>query len=644
MTTHRLWSAALLVWLALALVLADSWPASGDRLPAVRHVVVVTAPGLSLQDLRDGRLPRVAARRAAFGAMSVRAEHTRPDAAEGYLALGSGVRTRSVPAAGDEGRAATHASARSCERCGALRRRRVSSIDELRAANRGRHLGSAPGALGSALRAAGHDVVAVGDGPVALAAMDRSGTVTTARGALSALARRHSVVIAASRDRVAADRLFAAAPPDDTLVMLVSVSPAPDGWLTPIAIVGAGVPRGRVVSDSTRRDGIGTLTDVGPTILGVLGVPRPDGMVGRPLRVRAGAPQLERLIELDARSDRQARAYRPTMYLLGASLLALVALTLAGARRAAPAAAVVVAALPLATYLLALTPAASSTAVAVGLTAAIAVAAAAAVALVTRRARGALTAVLAVSAIVLATDAATSGWLHMTTMLGYSLPGGGRFYGVPNTTFALAGAAALLAGGLVVERRGRDVLPAVGAGFAVIALLISLPGLGSDVGGLLTLVPVFGLAWLGLAGRRLRPRDVAALIAAAIVLLVAFAGIDALRGDDERTHLGRLAADVADDGLAPLWDAIARKESANLRLLLSPWTPILAVVLLAMVLLRTRLGPAMRAAVHATLALAAVGFALNDSGAIVVALALFYLAPVLALHRPPESEPRAAAP
>ena len=179
-----------------------------------------------------------------------------------------------------------------------------------------------------------------------------------------------------------------------------------------------------------------------------------------------------------------------------------------------------------------------------------------------------------------AIDGATGGWLHTTTMLGYSLPGGGRFYGMPNSSFALLAAATVLAAGLAIERHGRDALPAVAVAFVVVALLNCLPGLGSDVGGLLALTPVFGLTWLGLTGRRLRPRDVVVLGVAALALLVVLAGVDLLRADADRTHLGRLAAEILHDGPRPLWDAIARKATSNLFLLAhSPWTVALLVVL-----------------------------------------------------------------
>ena len=139
-------------------------------------MLVVATPRLTLRELREGPLRRVG-ERSAIGAMSARARHVRPDPAEGYVALGSGARTRSVRAArrGEvvRGRRRSHAG-RASGRRGEVVRGRVLAIDALRAANSGARLSSGPGALGSALAAAGRDVVVTGDGPVALAAMDRA--------------------------------------------------------------------------------------------------------------------------------------------------------------------------------------------------------------------------------------------------------------------------------------------------------------------------------------------------------------------------------------------------------------------------------------------------------------------------------------
>ena len=639
MRWHGVVAAALVIPLAIALAVAAGRPANGTPLPAAKRVIVVAAPGLSL---RDGTLVRLHARGAAVGAMSVRAFHTRPSVAEGFLALGSGVRTRSVPAARDGAVVFAPADVR-CPDCRAARPAQVTAIGELRD-NNDRRLGSVPGALAGTLRAAGRDIVVLGDGPVALAGMDRGGAVRIGRGSLAALSRRHDVVIASAPDAAAANRMLPAAPPQGTLVMLVSVSPARGGHLTPAAIYGAGIPRGRLTSDSTRRDGIVTLSDVAPTILAALGVARPDGLDGRPLRTRPGATQLDRLLDLDARSARQIGSYRLVVYLTAATLLALIGLSLRGAHRAATATALLFASLPLATFLMRLLPNTPSNVATLGLTAAIAAAVAAAAGGLGRTPRGALTAVLIATAGVVGIDGATGGWLHTTTMLGYSLPGGGRFYGMPNSSFALLAAATVLAAGLAIERHGREALPAVAVAFVVVALLNCLPGLGSDVGGLLALTPVFGLTWLGLTGRRLHPRDALALAGAALVLLLVLGGADLLRADGDRTHLGRLFAEILHDGPRPLWDAIARKSSSNVYLLVhSAWTMALVVLVAVPWLLRARLSPTLRTTVSANLLLAAVGFALNDSGPVVIALALFYLGPLLAVLRAEERPSRADA-
>lgn len=156
-------------------------------------------------------------------------------------------------------------------------------------------------------------------------------------------------------------------------------------------------------------------------------------MDGRPLRTRAGPADLERLLDFDSRSARQIGSYRLIVYLAAAGLLLLIALSLSGARRPAIATALLVAALPLATFLVRLAPNAPSDVAALGPTALIAAGLALAAAGLTRTPRGALSATLIATAAVVGIDGATGGWLHTTTMLGYALPGGGRFYGVPNS-------------------------------------------------------------------------------------------------------------------------------------------------------------------------------------------------------------------
>lgn len=641
------------------LLVISSTSERGEALPQTARVVVVAAPYLDLRDLTAARMPHLVGalrRSGAVGAMSPRASVTRPDPVEGYLALGSGVRSPTVRGAG------------------VVQNGRVLAIAALRAAHRADYLGSRPGALGEALRRAGRTSVLIEPGirsplqPGALAVMDAAGrfdAINPPLGGLPATTyramREHDLTVidvgdggpppttdARHRNARRIDGLIGALAervPADTLLLLASVSPAPSGALTPSAAVGPGVASGELVSRSTRRVGIVTLGDIAPTILQALSVDIPAGMVGRPLRAKPGPLQLGHLRELDRLSEVRASAFRPTLYVFGAGLLGLLVMTLlvVSGRRPPPrglgAAAAVVAAIPLGSFLARSFPVSvvSTSLLSVLFTVLCAVIVALLAHLRVRDDRDVLLRVLVATAAVLLLDGGSGGHLHVAAWLGYSLPGGGRFYGLPNSTFALVGSASLIAAGLLVARHGatRRTLTVIGTAFAVVALVDALPALGSDVGGLLTITPIFAGTLLVLAGHRLRARDLAGLAAVTLALLVASAVLDLLRPGAGQTHLGRLVTSVDGDGLQSLGDTISRKESANLHLLLhSPWlvlAPIVIVGAWQALRLTTAEHGALRVCVLATFAFTIVGFALNDSGAIVVVLSLAFLVPLTAV-------------
>ena len=83
---------------------------------------------------------------------------------------------------------------------------------------------------------------------------------------------------------------------------------------------------------------------------------------------------------------------------------------------------------------------------------------------------------------------------------------------------------------------------------------------------MLSLVPAFGVTAVMLLGIRVRLSWRVAAIAAAVtvVVLAALTAFDLSRPADARTHLGRLAQQVADQGISPFVDTVARKVDANL--------------------------------------------------------------------------------
>jgi hypothetical protein len=261
----------------------------------------------------------------------------------------------------------------------------------------------------------------------------------------------------------------------------------------------------------------------------------------------------------------------------------------------------------------------------------------------TRAALSPLAWIAGLTVAVIVVDSWTGTRLHLSSWLGYSLHNAGRFYGIPNTTFAVLGACTLLLAGVMVHHSPRrtEAIWKVGCLFVLVVLSAGLPLLGADVGSLVTLVPVFGLTLLALSGRRVRLRSLVLAGLAMVALVTAAAGLDLARPEDQRTHLGRFAEQVVDDGPSAFLDTFTRKQEANARLAQSSqWSRMVPVALAFLVVplawqrrYRTLLPPGspVRVAFWAVVAATVLGFASNDSGPIVIALFLAHLPPFLYL-------------
>ncbi len=584
-------------------------------------------------------------------------------------------------------------------------------------ANIGRHIASTPGALGTALRRAGRETGVVSNAdvpnlatarwrqsrPAALALMDRTLALSTGqvdrrllvqrtprggahadpaamvRATSAALRDADAVVVdPGDMDRAAAfaqqalpgpaaasrsaallrtDALLGAMLkrlPAKTLVLVVSVSPPPDAGLTPTLALGPGVVRGTLSSSSTKRDGLVAVTDLAPTILSALHVPKPAGMVGHPLNVTPGHPGLARFRAMDASSATQTSAYRPAIIgaiVFEAMVFALMILCTWTHRRLRPAgwrlAALTIVTFPLATYLVAVVPGATraSAPVASAGLAGLAVGTAALClwAGARRHPLAALAWALALTITVPVIDVIIGGPLHRSTLLGFSLVGGGRFYGWPNSTFAVVGSAALLLCAVLVTQLGRraDLLVGCACGLGYIVLVDGSPSLGTDVGGILALVPIYVLFMVALVGRRLTPRAWVLAALATVAVLAVAVGFDLLAPFGARTDIGDFFSGLFHDGGHGARTTIARKVSVNVGLIgHTVWTWMLPVFLvfgawaLSSARRRRRLvpsGSALRAGVVATCALAILGFAVNDSGPLVIALALSFIGPLFVI-------------
>ncbi|SDQ22098.1 hypothetical protein SAMN05428996_1148 [Quadrisphaera sp. DSM 44207] len=444
------------------------------------------------------------------------------------------------------------------------------------------------------------------------------------------------------------------------LGLLAATGPGPGGRAYAEALVG---------SSSTRQDGIVQTTDLLPTVLELLGLPRADGAVGAVITPLPGSPESAReRLEVVLDADAANQAVRPLIAPFFWALVALQLVLYGAAARALRTratdpvrrrrvlrqlrwASVLFAAVPVATFLANLVPWWRLEHPALGVVPAVAGGAAGVAVLALagpwgRASLGPVGAVAGATAGVLALDVLTGSRLMTSSLMGIQPVVGGRFYGFGNVQMALFATGALLlatavADALVRRGRRRAAVAAVVLTGAVATVVDGYPGLGSDFGGPPAIVPAFALLALAVAGRRVTWRRLLVVAAGTAAVIVVLSVADWLRDPADRTHLGRFVQTVLDGGA---WQVVQRKLMANLGLLgLNALTLLVpfAAAFVGLVLLRPAAwgapvlqrayaaSPTLRAGLTSLLVLVAVGFAVNDSGVAVPAVAATLALPLV---------------
>ena len=465
--------------------------------------------------------------------------------------------------------------------------------------------------------------------------------------------------------------------PDELLLIVSPTSPswADEAHLGVAIAVGGGFKQGTTLETaSTRRPALVTLPDVAPTILEHFGVDRPPVMNGRGMAASATSdPPIASMTSLDDESVFIDAVKGPLsgIFVLFQVVVYVLLLLLLGwrerrgvgstAARTLQMCGLAVVAFPVSTYLAGVVDGHSLGGIAF---AALLVAITGALVLTTsfllKGSMDRLLALVAFTWVVVALDLVTGSMLQLNTVFGYSPIVAGRFAGAGNIVFAVFGVTAILTGALIAYRFSgrRYALPFVVALFVVTVVIDGAPSLGSDVGGVLALVPSLGLTAILLTGQKPRLRTVVIAAVAAVVALTLFLIIDLRQPADSQTHLARLYEDTRDRGFGALGDTLERKATSNLRVFTSTiWTFFVPPALLAMIyLLRRPSGrwqqfavdyPKLRAGLIGGLLLAVLGFAVNDSGIVIPAVILSFLVPMallvhLAMEAPPVEGPAPA--
>ncbi|MFF5212085.1 hypothetical protein [Streptosporangium sp. NPDC000396] len=668
--------------IAFVLFLSVLWPGAAQAAaPADGRVVLIGVPGLQWGDLSPENTPNLwrLAGQSAVGSLSVRTVGRVTCPYDAWLTVSAGVRSAvgygcglpPVPEPGTTGAV-------------------IPGYEYLRDVAGQRNAG----VLGEAVHAAGGCTLAVGPG-AALALADRTGKVDRYVPSPSQIGPgvlTECRVVAVDVDdlirpyadggrlpdteeklapgqRAAALRLADAragavlnALPEDAGVLLAGLADHGNAPHLRVAMMRAGDGSGRFLgAASTHREDITILPDITATMLTMAGIPTPPTVIGVPWRAsesRTGGMETARAELMNADVAGQTIRNMGGIFFTAVAVLQVVfyviAFLLMRRRRGLGGirvAALVLASVPVSTYLVNLTPWHHSQAPTISLVGgvvgfALLLAAAALAGPWRRDPLGPLAVVTGVTAAVLAGDLLTGTTLQLNSLMGYTAVVGARYYGLGNIPFALFATSVLLLATTIAHRlvgwarKSAAVAVVVVLGCSAM-ILGGWPGVGSDFGGVIAFVPGIAVTALLIAGRRVSIVKLGAFCVAGGVTVMTIAYLDYMRPPASQTHLGRFVGQVF---TGEAMEVIGRKLGAMLGTLLNPnLMPIViaAVAFLVYALLRPGAAsagvlpaafshsPALKAGLIGTLVSGVVGMLVNDSGAAVLSMALALGVPLM---------------
>jgi len=237
----------------------------------------------------------------------------------------------------------------------------------------------------------------------------------------------------------------------------------------------------------------------------------------------------------------------------------------------------------------------------------------------------------------LAADILTGSELIKKSVLGYDPIIGARFYGIGNEYAGMFIGISLMVFGCISELKGRRCGKAAAAAyFSFCTLLLGLTSLGANFGGAVAGVFGYLLAYFLVFDIKFNKRNIFTGIlivgSAAAALIIA----DSL-GLARQSHMGALIKDTRANGVGVITSVIRRKISMNLRLMrYTIWTKVLLCIIGSISIMFYKPVKQMfyifnrykylRYSWMSIAASAAAGFAVNDSGIVVAATAMIFMA------------------
>ncbi|MFW5649086.1 MAG: hypothetical protein ACOCG5_08365 [Candidatus Alkaliphilus sp. MAG34] len=224
--------------------------------------------------------------------------------------------------------------------------------------------------------------------------------------------------------------------------------------------------------------------------------------------------------------------------------------------------------------------------------------------------------------------------LIKNSLLGYDPILGARYYGIGNEYMGiLIGAVLMLTAALMEKHYVNKYLSIMFYG--LVAVIIGFPGLGANVGGLITAVFSFLFVTVRLLGKKIDFRGLV-YIGLAVVFVVGVMALVDLFIVENKSHLAGAISQIISNGPVVMYQIITRKISMNLRIIgVTIWSKVLlsAVVVLGILFYKPigwfrRISmkyPKLALGWSGIIVACVIGFVANDSGTVAAATSIIFL-------------------
>lgn len=434
---------------------------------------------------------------------------------------------------------------------------------------------------------------------------------------------------------------------DHTRVMLVTPYPSSKDLmegrrLSPILVYGSGISRGLLYSDTTRRNGIVGNIDISASVLQYLGVDS-GYLQGRPFHYISKEDNFNTLMNLENQVvntsiNRSSVLSAFALYEIIISIFALIILLIDEKyKKIIPGFKATLLSTMIVPFVLLIVPLFQPSNLFLTYTIIIALTGTITF-LINRFCEKKLDAIIIVSGattLTILADLLNNSSLMKISLLGYDPIIGARYYGLGNEYMGIFIASTLVFACALLDRFKINK-KGIMTFFFVAVIVIGFPNLGANVGGTITAVVAFAFTLLRLYKIKIRLKQFAiiAMMVFGVIFIMAFIDIKLI---DSQSHLAGAVKQMLEGGPGGIFLIIERKLAMNLRLIgVTIWSKVLltAIIILAIMFYRpvklieklVKLYPNLSIGWSGIVVACIVGFAFNDSGIVVAATSIIFLA------------------